>query len=572
MTQQKTISVTPAVRKQYKQELLQVGDGQVGRELFHLIKSRYRIIYIRSPEEDRVIRTFQLIAMSEGYDLCQWDFSRGLLDAFSRTPTAPKDSEVHESPEALLHHIIDQAKADNAQINKQNKQKGKQNPTGGHIHLLLDFHHFLEGAPTIERLFKEFSSFSSVSHIVIVSPVFVCPPTLEKEFTLIDFPPPSRSEVKVSFDRICTNIPMNFPQALKSARDSEEEILAATTGLTITESENAYAKSLVKTKTFDISTILDEKKQIIRKGGILEYRDSRFNFDQVGGLDVLKGWLDQRRLAFGEDAKSYGLDPPKGVLLVGIPGTGKSMISDAIGTHYEMPLLRLDIGALFSAHIGESEENARLAIQTASAIAPCVLWIDEVEKGIGGVQSSNATDGGVTNRVFGTLLTWMSEKTQSVFVVCTANNLDSIPPEFQRAGRFDEIFFLDLPDEEQRMEVISVLLQRKGRDSGDFDLHQISLASQNYSPAEIEKGINNAMFVAFADQQRDLQTDDIVSELGKFQPLYNSRREEIERMRIWAVGEDGSGGRACLANSVKDSQKYATKEIGRQLDLSEDDV
>jgi len=250
--------------------------------------------------------------------------------------------------------------------------------------------------------------------------------------------------------------------------------------------------------------------------------------------------------------------------------TGKSMISDAVGVHFEMPLLRLDIGALFSAHIGESEENTRLAIQTAEAIAPCVLWVDEIEKGIGGVASSNVTDGGVTNRVFGTLLTWMQEKEEPVFVIATANNLDGIPPEFQRAGRFDEIFFLDLPDRDQRVEVAEVLLKRKDRDPADFNLSRIADAADNYSPAEMEKGINNALFLAFQDKKRKVTTDDIVSEIGKFQPLYNSRREEVTVMREWAKGKDGSGGRARLANSSGSGKSYAVSTPDRTFDLAGD--
>ena len=251
--------------------------------------------------------------------------------------------------------------------------------------------------------------------------------------------------------------------------------------------------------------------------------------------------------------------------------TGKSMVSDALAGLYQMPLLRLDIGALFSSHVGESEENVRKCVAIASSISPCVLWVDEIEKGIGGVQSSNVTDGGVTNRVFGTLLTWMQEKTQPIFIICTANNVTSIPPEFMRAGRFDEVFFLDLPNKEQRSEVISVLLKRKHRDPKNFDLNQISDATKNYSPAEIEKCINNGLFIAYQDNKRELSTKDIVGESSKVQPLYNSRREEIEEMREWALGKDGVGARARLANSTSSTKSFAVTETGRQFDIGQSD-
>lgn len=315
----KQIIITPESKKKYHQELLSIGDGKIGRDLFYLIKSRYRIIYIRGHEENRVIQAFKLISKAEGYDLCRWDICKGLLNAFSLEKIAGDNNNIHSSAEALLHYMVNQARADNETLDE-----GKVQTTGGHIYMLLDFHNFINPElgiyPNIERLFKEFASIRSVSHIVIVAPKFVCPITLEKELTLVDFPPPSRAEVKVHFDKMKVKIPTKFPKAIKEAHENEENLLAATTGLTITEAENAYAKSLVKTKTFDIPTILDEKKQIIKKGGIIEYRDPRFTFDQVGGLDSLKEWLQLRRLAFNQDAAAFGLTPPKGVLLLGIPG------------------------------------------------------------------------------------------------------------------------------------------------------------------------------------------------------------------------------------------------------------
>jgi len=250
--------------------------------------------------------------------------------------------------------------------------------------------------------------------------------------------------------------------------------------------------------------------------------------------------------------------------------TGKSATCDALADLYQMPLLRLDFGAIFASHVGESEARIREALSVADAVAPCVLWVDEIEKGIGGVESSNSTDGGVTNRVFGTMLTWMQDKQSLVFVVCTANNVTGIPPEFMRAGRFDEIFFIDLPDDGQREEVIEKLLTRKNRNPSDFNIDKIVSASQNYTPVEIEKGIDNGLFVAYSQNKRNVTTEDIVKSLSSFHPLYNSRREDIQRMRQWALGENGLGGRAVLANSRNKSDSANHQEIedtGRMLDL-----
>ena len=412
MPKQKTVKITKEERLKYRSTLKSLGDGKIGRELFWHIKSRYRILYVRGSEENRIINAFKLIAKSEGYELYQWDCSRGMLNAFSKKQIAGKTNDIHESAEAALHHIVEQAKADN-----ESMAESATVPTGGHIYMLLDFHHELD-SPTIERLFKEFASFSSISHIVIVSPTFVCPIALDKEFTLIDFPPPSRAEVKLSLDKMIKQIPVKFPKALKAARDNMENILHATTGLTISESENAYAKALIKTKNFDIPSIIEEKEQIIRRGGILECRSPRYTFDQVGGLGELKDWLELRRLAFEDSARDFGLDAPKGVLLVGIPGTGKSLSADALASLWSFPLIRLDMGALFSAHVGESEENTRIAIQTAESIAPCIFGnTNIVVNGEGNTiedifnkQVNSLSEGGLSPNVDDTFENAVSEK------------------------------------------------------------------------------------------------------------------------------------------------------------------
>jgi SpoVK/Ycf46/Vps4 family AAA+-type ATPase len=410
---------------------------------------------------------------------------------------------------------------------------------------------------------------------VIISHAFICPQGLRPEMTVVDFPYPSKAELQRSLHAIVKDIPIQYPDALKSAQKREEDLLNAVSGLTLTEAENAFAKTLVKHKDFNIPTILEEKKQLIRKNGILECRDPRFSFNNIGGLAALKQWLKIRKEGFSEDAAKFGLEVPKGILLVGVPGTGKSMSCDALASYYEMPLLRLDMGAIFTSLVGESEQNMRNVIKIAEAVAPAILWVDEIEKGIGGVKSSNMTDSGVTNRVFGTLLTWMQDKVKPVFVVCTANNVTDIPPEFMRAGRLDEIFFVDLPNVDQRAEVTACLLARKQRDPDTFELNKIAEASENYSPAELEKGINNALFTAFSDGRRPITTEDVVAELGKFQPLYNSRREDIEAMREWALGEEGTGGRAVLANAKvieSISKDFSVSGDAGGLNFTEDDL
>lgn len=559
------INIDNKTAEEYRQKIAEMGDGRTATHLFHLIKSRYKILYIQSPEEVRVIQCLRLMSLAEGFDLFQWDCSRGLLDAITKQPVKSASTEVHQHPNAVLTHILDHAKQDN-KLFSQNKKPTSE----GHIYMLLDFYGFMrESNPQAARKLKEFAYLASATCIVFIAPLLEIPATLQKEITVIDFPFPSRSEIREALMSIRQEIPPNYPKAHRYISDHEEELIDAATGLTITEAENAFALTLIKNRTFHIPTIIEEKKQIIRKSGILEFCTPRYTFENVGGLDRLKKWFRSRRLAFSQDAHDFGLPSPRGVLLCGVPGTGKSLCCDALANYWQMPLLRLDMGAIFGSLVGESERKVREVIKTVESIVPSILWVDEVEKGIAGGASARSSDGGTTQRVFATLLTWLQEKTAAVFVVCTANNVFGIPPEFMRAGRFDEVFFIDLPNDTQRFDVIQRLLVKHKRPPEMFELEPIVSASKNFSPAEIEKAICNGLFVAYADGKRQLRTLDIVAELNKVQPLYNSRREEIDQMRSWAIGEDGLGGKALLANSTDDEPNGDGEGQGRNLSFTE---
>ncbi len=547
-------TVTNKSRSEARKKMFLIGDGSVSKDIFYMVKSRFRILYICTPEESRVMHYFRYLSKAEAYEIFQWDMSRGLLEGHSMERAVPNGSEVHLCPEAVLRHILDRAKSDHQEIAKEGKPQGS-------IFVLLDYHRFLlsedgqsEGSPLLQRLLKDFFQTVSAVMIVIVAPVLACPTTLEKEITVVDFPFPSPPEITSALDRLKKQIPAEYPKAHKQIDEKAEDLIKAVSGLTLTEAENAFAKSLVQTKEFDIDVIIGEKKQAIRKSGVLEYREPRYSLSDIGGLDVLCDWVITRKLAFQDDARSYGLPMPRGILICGFPGSGKSMVCDALANEYQMPLLRLDFGAIFASHVGDSEANVRKCLRIAESVAPAILWLDEVEKAVSGSKGSEFTDGGVTARVFGTLLTWMQEKEKMVFMACTANDVHGIPPEFMRAGRFDEIFFIDLPNKEQRYDVTEKLVRKKKRNPDELDIYAIVDASDNYSPAEIEKGIDNALFVAFADGKRGLRTEDIVDELKAFSPLYNTRKEEMESLRAWALG-DGAGGRARLANSSSIKKK-----------------
>lgn len=547
-------------------QLWEIGEESVVKDIYYMIKGRYKILWVDTNEEDRVITYFEKLSKILGMNLFTWDVSRGIIDVETRESALTKGNEANSGPRAFLKHVVDIARGHQ---NIYERDRSTQKIGKPEIYLMLDFHLHIKDKknpePVIIRLLKEFTRTFSLVTLVIVGCEFRCPPPLENELTLVDFPFPSKKEVKHVLDVIVKGSCVNFPDAVSMARDHEEEIIQAATGLTLTEAENAFAKSVVSKGTFDISTILQEKKQIIRKSGILDYLDPRFTIDDIGGLDDLVEWYSLRKCALTQEARDFGIPMPKGTLLLGIPGVGKSMTCEALGSLYSMPLLRLDVGSVFGAYVGESERKMRSCIRQVEAIAPCILWIDEVEKAIGGASGYSRGDNGVSSRVMATLLTWMSEKTSLVYVVCTANNVSSLPPEFVRAGRFDEVFFLDLPDEEQRRDVTSKILRKKLRDPSGFDLVSIARKAKDYTPAEIEKAINNALYVAYEEDKRELKTGDVLSELGKFQPLYNSRTDELDMLREWALGRDGQGGMARKANSIKGSSRPSLVKPIRRL-------
>jgi len=277
---------------------------------------------------------------------------------------------------------------------------------------------------------------------------------------------------------------------------------------------------------------LAEKEQIIRKSGLLEYYKVEERFENVGGLGNLKRWLRKRANAFTTKARDFGLPEPKGVLLIGVPGCGKSLTAKAVSALWGMPLLRLDMGSVFGKYIGESEFNIRKAIKVTESISPAILWIDEIEKGLSGAAGDNT---GTSNRVFGTLLTWMQEKKKPVFVIATANDVSLLPPELLRKVRFDEIFFIDLPETRERQEIFEIHLRIRNRNPEKFDLPSLAEMSQGFSGSEIEQVVISSLYDAF-EEGRDIVTEDVKRNIENAVPLSQTMKEKIEALREWAWG------------------------------------
>ncbi len=479
-------------------------------ELEDLIRARYSLIWITSPEEARVEESLRKLCVEREMRLEIWSITEG----FKVVANGSGTRDVKDPMKALDHVLRGEGRA---------------------LYVLRDFHPFLKEPAVVRRLRDAAHELRKTKKsLCVLSPVTKIPPELEKSISaIVDWELPTRPEIEQAARKVLPNLPAATQQMIESDPTAMEHVVEAALGLTLVEAENVFAKSAVRTHTFDLETILEEKKQIIRKSGILEYYEHREEFTDIGGMDILKDWLVKRRNAFSSRARDFGLPLPKGILLIGVPGTGKSLTAKAVGALWKMPLLRLDVGKIFAGLVGSSEENIRSVIKTAEAIAPAVLWIDELEKGFSGTASSGQTDGGTTSRVFGSFITWLQEKTSPVFVIATANNVQQLPPELLRKGRFDEIFFCDLPDREDRRTILDIHIRKKHRDPGQFDLDKLVDATQEYSGAEIEQAVVAALYDAF-DTGNDLATEGLLHTFKEIVPLAVTMREVIDQMREWA--------------------------------------
>jgi SpoVK/Ycf46/Vps4 family AAA+-type ATPase len=354
------------------------------------------------------------------------------------------------------------------------------------------------------------------------------PNELRDEAVLLEYQLPEADELKA----ILQTLTQAGRAKMRLTELGWEKMVEAALGLTESQAKRVYARALITNPVLDdraIDLVTEEKKQIIRESEALEFYAVSETPEDVGGLGLLKEWLRLRERAFTAEARAYGLPTPKGITLLGIPGTGKSLTAKTIGGLWHQPLLRLDVGAIFGSLVGESEEKLRQALRLVETVAPCILWVDEIEKAL----AHGGLDSGTSTRVFGSFLTWMQEKTAPVFVVATANDISSLPPELLRKGRFDEIFFLDLPTEEERKEIFAVHLRKRRRIPVDYDLDALAAASEGYVGAELEQAVIEAMYIGFNDNQREFTTEDVLKSIKRLVPLSVSQRETISSLRLW---------------------------------------
>ena len=493
----------------------------LSQEIDILIRARYPVLYLQSREEIRAQKLILEIAEKRDKKVFEWSFCTGLVQAGTSIQSQKNRNAVTKDPLLALDQVIDQV-----------------DPA---IYIFKDFHPFLtkNNFAVIRRL-KEIATQlkNSFKTIILLSPTLDIPVELEKEITVLTHPLPSREDLSELLDQIVEDV-LKYKQVTIDLDDaSRERLVSAALGLTWNEAENVFAKIIVRDQRLDgedINEVFSEKRQIIRKSGLLDYYDSAETFQNVGGLATLKEWLQKRAKAFTAEARSFGLPSPKGVLILGVQGCGKSLCAKAVSSQWQIPLLRFDMGKMFGSLVGSSEENVRRAIAVAESVAPAILWVDEIDKAFAGSQGSGTNDGGTMARVFGEILTWLSEKTTPVFVVATANDISKLPPELLRKGRLDEIFFVDLPNEEEREEIFRIHISKKKRDSNKFDLQSLGRASEDFSGAEIEEAVNSALYVAFYEKT-DLTDAHVLKAIRETTPLAKTMDEAINRLRSWADG------------------------------------
>jgi SpoVK/Ycf46/Vps4 family AAA+-type ATPase len=488
-------------------------------ELDILVRAKYPILYIVSWEEKRIEQVLRQVAETRRKKLYGWTLTDGIhaLDGYRGMVKDPTTCQPLRALDAIA------ASQESA------------------IFVLKDFHPFLDDQhplgdqPVIVRRLRDITSNlrNSPKTLVILSPLLRFPPELEKDITVLDYALPTRDELEGSLERVIRSVREYGGTRLELTQEMREKVISAAQGLTCTEAENAFAKSLVMTRSLDLNVIVAEKKQIIRRSQILEYFEAEEDLSYVGGMALLKDWLAKRSLALSERARQFGLPTPKGLLLLGVQGAGKSLVAKAIASQWQLPLLRLDLGRMFSWLVGSSEHNMRNALRMAESVSPCLLWLDELEKGLAGIASSHLSDAGTTARVFGSFLTWMQEKTAPVFVVATSNDISILPPEALRKGRFDEIFFIDLPALDERREIFAIHLSRRGRDPQNFNLGRLARHSESFSGAEIEQAVISGLYDAF-DAGRELIDQDILENLANSVPLSHTMEYQVNDLRNWA--------------------------------------
>lgn len=487
------------------------------QQLSEVIRARYPVIWLSTFEEGRALEELREFCEGRDKELWSWSCVSGL--------------------QALIPEEVGERKVDEETLNPETAIGRFMATKNGGVLAMLDLHGWIEQNPPLIRLLRETAQALRLSYktLVLVSPAVQVPDDLAKDILVLDYPLPDMeamlSLVRVQVAAVRDTAKHNERVLALSA--TEEELARALMGLTLDEAASALGLSAVKAGAKDVPVkhVLDAKKAIIRQSGALEYLEPP-DSDYFRGYELLREYLDRMALAFTPEAREFGVEYPKGLLLVSPPGCGKSLVTRLVGRLWSMPVIRLDLGAVFGSLVGQSEENVRRAIALAEAVSPAILQIDEIDKGFAGSKSSGQTDSGTSARVFGRFLTWMQEKTSPVVVLATSNNVTALPPELLRKGRFDELFMMDLPNEQERAAIFEAHIAKRGREPDWFDVDSLAGETEGFSGAEIEQVVKEALLTAFA-QGQELTAEDLWAAINDTVPLSKTMAEEIQAMREW---------------------------------------
>ena len=524
-------------------------------KLSNLIRARFPLIYMTTFEEDRATKYIKSVVTDEKQvkitrEVFTWTQTNGLFN-----DTIGKTISDTTCPCKMLEYIRRYEKDAVFIIYDFHVNFGPKNRTPDNV------------IRKIRDIIPDLKLGTVRKTIFFISPELLIPEALQKEITIFDFPLPNLEEIKGKLDSMLNQ---NSSVEANLNEDDKDKLCKAALGLTLQEAESAFALAMVndgKISIKDLSVILEEKVQVIKKTGILEFIKSNYTIKDIGGLDNLKNWLLKRNNSWSEQAKKYCIPAPKGVLVTGVPGCGKSLTAKAMSTIWQLPLLKLDFGKVFSGLVGSSEENMRRALATAEAVSPSILWIDEIEKGLSGLGSN--WDSGLSSRIFVQFFTWMQEKESPVFVIATANNISSLPPELLRKGRFDEIFFVDLPTIQERKEIFKLHLERRLKDKdvakeiiGVKNLcSELAKMTEGFIGSEIEQVVISSLCDAFFEN-RALKFEDLAKNIANTVPLSMTQREQILALRSWA------NIRAVSATKTSNLKQYKKETNEENVSLS----
>ncbi|MBN1361621.1 MAG: AAA family ATPase [Sedimentisphaerales bacterium] len=480
-----------------------------------LIESGYGCVSIVTQEERHTLDIVRKVAQKLERDMWIWSIADGVRDGLIDGSPSIADTDV---PAAGLVNMA-QAKP-------------------GSILVTLDLAEHIRGGKALRFLRDMIENLDkSGLTIVMIDSADKLPEVVKSHCRPFELSFPDEKELLQIIRATLQRLHRKKPIEVGITQKGLDTIVRNLRGLTRRQAMQIISDAVAADQRFsdeDINVIIANKRRMIQQGGLLEYIQTPLDLSEIGGMKRLKTWLNQRRDAFSHEAREFGLTPPRGVLMLGVQGAGKSLCAKAIATAWHQPLLRLDPGTLYASFIGESEHNLRDALKQTEMMAPVILWIDEIEKAFASAASRSA-DGGLSQRMFGTLLTWLQEREAPVFVVATANDIEALPPELLRKGRFDEIFFVDLPTAEVREQIFAIHLNKRGRDAQKFELSALAEASEGYSGSEIEQAVVSALHEAYAEKA-ELDTERLVAAIQASPPLSATMAERVSVLRQWGKG------------------------------------